>query len=277
VGAAKLPRNRTGDQRDLAHYLTGEFFCAPSVSALTHRATKDDSPKRSIGSLETVIRRGLHRASPNSLPSNGPYIKLNLVKPFVSCLSLVLCAAAACGGSSGTGGSGGTAVERQSVYTLSCTIGELTLMFPIELAYSVEPPYTAGGSSILTFSPVLIFDESTSSALSDAGQPKIDIISLEIASWALGATPSTIETSLAAAPINDFDVEIDTNDNGIPGPHRLELESVSVASSATEGAEKVELGIALDGLSMVLGEFRVPADCVDPTLVGFSASFDVGP
>ncbi len=160
---------------------------------------------------------------------------------------------------------------------MSCTIGELTLEFPIELSYSVEPPYSEGGSSVLTFSPALIFDESTSSALSDAGQPKIDIISLEIAIWALGAAPSTIETSLAAAPINDFDVEIDTDDNGIPGPHRLELGPVSVASTAGEGADEVELGVSLDGLSMVLGEFRVPTDCVDPTLVGFSASFDVGP
>lgn len=200
-------------------------------------------------------------------------MKLVSLCAFLAVSALFGCAEAN-GGDLGTGGGPITA---ETSYLLRCKIGELVLEFPIELSYTVDPPYTEGASSDLVFTAALIFDEPTSTALSDAGVPKIDIISLDVTSGVLGATPSTVETSLASAPINDFDLDIDTNDNGIPGPHRLELESVSVASSVTQGADQVELSVSLDGLSMVLGETRVPTACIDPTLVGFSASFDVGP
>jgi len=113
--------------------------------------------------------------------------------------------------------------------------------------------------------------------LIDAGTPKIDIISDEIATWVDGATPDIVETSPAAAPINDFDLEVDTDDNGVAGPHRLELDTVTITTTVSESADEVELGLGLDHVSLVLGDFHVPADCLGPTLVGFTARFPAEP
>jgi hypothetical protein len=180
-------------------------------------------------------------------------------------------------GAGGTGGSGGNPLAEQSAYQLNCTIDTLLIEIPIDLSYELDRPYTEGGSAPLTFSAAVIFGEQASTALVDAGVGKIDIISMEIASWIVGATPRLVETSLAAAPINDFDLEVDTDDNGIAGPHRLELDAVTVTTTVIEGADAVELGLGLDEVSLVLGDFQVPTDCLSPTLVGFFARFPVGP
>jgi len=168
-------------------------------------------------------------------------------------------------------------LAEQSSYRLSCTIDTLVLEIPIDLSFELDRPYTEGGSARLTFSAAVTFDEQTATALIDAGVSKIDIISLEIAARVVGATPPSMETSLAAAPINDFDLDVDTDDNGVPGPHRLELDTVAIATAATEGAGEVEFGLGLDQVSLLLGDFDVPTDCLGPSLVGFTARFPVEP
>jgi len=37
------------------------------------------------------------------------------------------------------------------------------------------------------------------------------------------------------------------------------------------------MGLGLDGLSLEMGDFQVPNDCLSPTLVGFTARFAVEP
>lgn len=202
------------------------------------------------------------------------------MKLFALCLLVALGAAVGCGdggdaGAGGIAGSDGTHPAKQSSYRLSCTIATLILEIPIELSFELDRPYTEGGSADLTFSASVTFDERTATTLIDAGVSKIDIISVEIATWVNGATPSIIQTSFAAAPINDFDLEVDPDDNGVAGPHTLELDTLVVSTAVTEGADEVEFGLALDGVSLLLGDFDVPLDCLGPSLVGFSASFPV--
>jgi hypothetical protein len=211
---------------------------------------------------------------------------VSVVKLFALCLLVALGAAVGCGdgnagpsggdaGAGGIAGSDGTHPAKQSSYRLSCTIATLILEIPIELSFELDRPYTEGGSADLTFSASVTFDERTATTLIDAGVSKIDIISVEIATWVNGATPSIIQTSFAAAPINDFDLEVDPDDNGVAGPHTLELDTLVVSTAVTEGADEVEFGLALDGVSLLLGDFDVPLDCLGPSLVGFSASFPV--
>ena len=45
----------------------------------------------------------------------------------------------------------------------------------------------------------------------------------------------------------------------------------------TQGADEVELGLGLDQVSLVLGSFNMPTDCLGPTLVGFTARLPVEP
>jgi hypothetical protein len=52
---------------------------------------------------------------------------------------------------------------------------------------------------------------------------------------------------------------------------------VTTTTSAAEGATQVELSLGLDGVSLVLGDFNVPTNCLNPTLVGISAHFPVAP
>ncbi|MGB5695435.1 MAG: hypothetical protein WBM46_07290 [Polyangiales bacterium] len=192
---------------------------------------------------------------------------------------LLLSAAAGCGsgGPEGTGGSGGDPLAERSAYRLTCTIDTLVIEIPIELSYELDQPYIVGGSADLTFSATVTFTEEASATLIDAGISKIDIISMQIASGVEGATPAMVETSLAAAPINDFDLEPDTNDDGLPGPHRLELEPVVTTTTVAAGADQVEFMLRTDQVSMILGDFAVPTDCLGPTLVGFTARFAVEP
>ena len=57
--------------------------------------------------------------------------------------------------------------------------------------------------------------------------------------------------------INDFDVALDTDDNGVAGPHHFRLDDITVTSTAMDGATNVELGLRLDQLSKVLGDFEM--------------------
>jgi hypothetical protein len=184
--------------------------------------------------------------------------------------------AAANGGALGTGGAGGIPSELQSEHTLRCTIGDLILEIPLELSYLPDRPLIAGSAVDLRFSAAIIFDEAFSAAIIDAGVSKIDIMVIDIESSVLGATPTSLETSLVQG-INDFDLEIDTDGNGAPGPHRLELQIVTTSATVDGDANEVQLGLGLDGLFFMLGDFEIPTDCVDPTLVGFAVSFEIGP
>jgi len=98
--------------------------------------------------------------------------------------------------------------------------------------------------------------------------------------WTLfiGAAPdSEVHALLTEEGINDFDLAIDTDDNGAPGPHHLELDAVTTTVSVDEDASEVELGLGLDGVSLLMGDFQVPSGCLAPSLVGFSARFPVEP
>jgi len=209
--------------------------------------------------------------------------KLFFVRILYAALSLLL-VASACGdsgngsaGSGGTGGDGGDGPSKQTSYALSCRIDDLVLELPIDLSYTLDAPLSAGGSTEMTFSAVFTFPESATEALIDANVDKIDIISLSVGSRVSGATPATLGTSLAEAPINDFDLRTDTDDNGGPGPHALALSSVRTPITVDEAAERVELSLTLEQVSALLGDFLVPNDCTAPTLVGVSASFPVSP
>jgi hypothetical protein len=207
--------------------------------------------------------------------------KLRHVKQLTVWLLTLLSLTAGCGNGDGgsAGGGGGTGLnelERQSSYQLSCMVDTLLLQIPMELSYRLDRPYVAGGSSELTFSAVVTFSEDTAQMLIDAGIDKIDIISAEITASVYDAAPSAVKTSLAAA-INDFDLTVDTNDDGTPGPHQLELDPVTVTSTASESAQTVELGLSTSDISMVLGDFEVPDRCLGPTLVGFASEFPVEP
>lgn len=200
------------------------------------------------------------------------------LSPYVSLLFLG--ASVGCGAGDGenlsNGGNGGGPETKQSSHTLTCTIGALDLEIPIELTYVLERPFVAGAAADLNITATVIFDEAFSAALIDAEVPVIDIMSIDVSSSVLGATPSSLGTSLAEG-INDFDLESDTDDNGARGPHRIELEVTTTATTADDDASEVTLGLSLDGLSLLMGDFQMPADCIDPTLVGFSVAFDVSP
>lgn len=90
-----------------------------------------------------------------------------------------------------------------------------------------------------------------------------------------GAALGTIGTTLAAAPISNFDLEGDPDNNGIAGPHRFDLDPVIITTTITAGAERVEFGLYIDGISLILGDLDVPEECFNTSLVGFSASFPV--
>jgi hypothetical protein len=81
--------------------------------------------------------------------------------------------------------------------------------------------------------------------------------------------------SFGAAPINDFDLQADPDDNGIPGPHRLDLDPVTVTSYATPGTTEVAFDLEFDGISFALGDFQIPMDCLGPSLVGVVLRFPV--
>jgi hypothetical protein len=98
----------------------------------------------------------------------------------------------------------------------------------------------------LTFSAAVTFDEQAATTLIDAGVTR-------------GVT------------------RIDNDDSGVAGPHHLELDAVTITTAATEGAKEVELGLGLEQVSLLLGDFLMPDDCLGPTLVGFSTRFPVEP
>jgi len=159
---------------------------------------------------------------------------------------------------------------------LTCGIDTVVLEIRIDLSFALDRPYEEGGSANLAAFAAITFEAQAVAMLIDAGVTKIDIFSIEVSPSIRGATPPTVKTSLATA-INDLDLEVDPDDNGMAGPHRLELETATIRTVVTDGAGEVELGLGLEQVFLQLGDFDVPTDCLGPTLVGFSARFPVGP
>jgi hypothetical protein len=184
------------------------------------------------------------------------------------------------GGTGSAGGAGGTVAPPpidQSSFRLSCEFDTLELNIAIELLVELTEPYSSSGSTEATFSASMTFDEESVASFLDAGVTVIDIVSASITTNVIDATPTNMRASLGAAPINDFDLETDPDDNGIPGPHRFDLDPVTTTSTATAGASEVVFDLEFDGVSLVLGDFHVPMDCFGPSLVGVVVSFPVEP
>ena len=199
--------------------------------------------------------------------------KLKAVRPIISFLLASLVFVTGCGDSHEAGDNEGNPTVEQSSYRLTCTIDALVLEIPIELFFELDRPYSEDGSATMTFSAELTFSEQASAALAEAGVSKIDIVAVDVATSLTGASPQVLETSLDAAPINDFDLSIDPDDDGIPGPHRLELDAVARMTTVIDDADEVVLDMRLNQVSIILGDFHVPSDCLGPTLVGSAVRF----
>jgi len=190
---------------------------------------------------------------------------------------MVIVIATGCGEANGggAGGTGGSLLTAERTYRLECKIDTLTLEIPIEARFELDRPFSVGSDTELTFSAVVTFDEPAVAALTGAGVDTIDIISMDLDAWVTGALPASVATTFADAPINDFDLAVDVDENGVAGPHRLELNVVTTVTTITEAADQVKLGRGLHQLSLLLGDFLVPSDCLGPTLGGLSGGFPV--
>jgi hypothetical protein len=165
----------------------------------------------------------------------------------------------------------------QSSFRVSCDYDRLRLDILIELLVELTEPYSRSSSTEATFSPSVTFDEESVASFLDAGVTVIDIVSASVSTNVTGAIPGAMIASFGAAPINDFDLEADPDDNGIPGPHRLELDPVTVTSKAVAGANEVTFDLRFAGISLALGDFNIPTDCLGPSLVGVVVRFPVNP
>jgi len=173
------------------------------------------------------------------------------------------------------GGTGDPLIVDQTSFRVSCNYDTLQLDILIELVIGLTEPYSTSTSTEATSSPSVIFDEETVASFLDAGVTVIDIVSASVTTNATGAIPETMKASFGAAPINDFDLQADTDDNGIPGPHRLELDPVTATSFATPGTAEVVFDLEFSGISLALGDFNIPAACLSPSLVGIVLRFPV--
>lgn len=182
------------------------------------------------------------------------------------------------GGSGGAGGTGGTvepppAGER--TFRLSCTYDVLQLNIPIELVVELTETYSNSRSTEATFSATVVLDEESVAALIGESITTIDIVSVSVTSNVTGATPTTMTSVLGSAPVIDLDLQADTDDNGMPGPHRFELDPVTATSDAAADASEVAFGLDFDGISLILGDFSIPTSCLDRSLVGVPVRFPV--
>ena len=252
------------------------------------------------GFVTHITREGTHtstgRARAGALTARAASDQGSTVNLSKLCVAVALGAVVGCGsanggpiGPGGTGGAGSTGGAAgaggtitpppmdQSSFRLSCEFDTLDLNIVIELIVELTKPYSSSGSTETTFSASMTFDEESVASFLDAGITVIDIASASITTNVSGATPANMRASFGAAPINDFDLETDPDDNGIPGPHRFDLDPVTTPSTATSGASEVVFDLEFDGVSLVLGDFLVPMDCVGPSLVGVVVSFPVDP
>lgn len=181
-------------------------------------------------------------------------------------------------GGEGPAGSGGEPLPpgAQTVtFTLSCEVVPIELRLPFDLTVSPDRAYSENGTSEVMLSAGMTIDEQTVSALLSSEITDIDVSSGTIGVDLVGATPARIETSLVDAPINDFELAVDTDDNGVLGPHRFEFETVIEVTAAAPGANEVTFRLTFGGISIVLGDFSIPDDCRNTSLVGQPARFTV--
>jgi hypothetical protein len=181
------------------------------------------------------------------------------------------------GGTGGTGGTGGSLPVEQTSFRLSCDFDTLELEIPIALVVALTEPYSNSRATDATFSSSVTFDEASVASFIDAGITVIDIVSASVTTSVTGAIPAMMTASFGAAPINDFDLQADTDDNGLPGPHRLELDPVTASSNALPGVREVTFGLQFGGISLALGDFNIPTDCFGPSLVGVELILPVDP
>lgn len=182
------------------------------------------------------------------------------------------------GNAGGSGGMGGTDVAPpidQSRHVVSCEYDTLDLHLPIELVVELTKPYSTSGSTEATLSATVTLDEGSVASFLDAGITVIDVISASITSNLTGAVPTTMTASLGSAPINDLDLEEDPDDNGIPGPHRIEFDLTTATSNVASGAREVTYSLPIGGVSLELGDFHIPSDCLGLSLVGVVMTFPV--
>ena len=206
------------------------------------------------------------------------------VLPFVVALVVGGCGGANGGpledsGAGGVGGVGGTTeppATQTSEFLLRCEYDTLELSLPIEIVVEPLAPYSSSAPAETAFSASVTLDESSTIALLDSGISRIDVASAAVTTTILGATPTTMTSSLDSAPIDDLDLEVDLDSNGTPGPHRLELGRVVAVTTAETGARTVTFGIAIGGVSLSFGDFEIPADCLGTaSLVGTAIRFPV--
>jgi hypothetical protein len=160
---------------------------------------------------------------------------------------------------------------------LSCEYDTLQLDILMELVVELTKPYSKSSPTEATFSASVTLDEESVASFLGAGVPVIDIVSASVTTNVTDASPSTMTASLGAAPIDDFDLQADPDDDGIPGPHRFELDPVTDTSHAAPGASEVTYDLEFDGISLALGDFNIPIDCLGPSLVGIVLKFPVNP
>jgi hypothetical protein len=181
------------------------------------------------------------------------------------------------GGIGGEGGTGGPGPIDETNFRLGCSYDTLELDILFELVAELTEPYSASASTEATFGASIILDEKSVASFLDAGITKIDIGSALVTSNITGATPSAMGASLGDAPINDFDLEQDPDENGVPGPHRFDLDPATTTSTAAPGAAEVTFDLQFEGIRIALGDFNIPADCFGLSLVGVAMRFPVGP
>ncbi len=179
------------------------------------------------------------------------------------------------GGAGGAAGTGGAPPVEQAVFRLDCEYATLELTLPIELVVELTGSFTHQSSTEATFRATVILDEASVASLVGEGITVIDIASVSVTTNVDGATPATMTASLPGVPIDNFDLQTDPDDNGMFGPHRLELDPVTATASAAPGATEVVFGLGFGGISLALGDFSIPSNCMDPSLRGSSINFPV--
>lgn len=180
------------------------------------------------------------------------------------------------GGAAGSGGTGGVALPPSGVRTfeVGCLRPDLDLTFDIELRIDLDEPFGESDSTEVTFTPAVTMSEDTAAALIDATVETIDITAMSTQTSLTGASPTTITTLLEEAPIQDFDLTTDPDENDVPGPHRFEFAPLTTTAFVDSGADEVEFVVST--VSFDFGDFSVPASCVDGiSLVGTPLSFPV--
>jgi hypothetical protein len=182
------------------------------------------------------------------------------------------------GGGDNAGGTGGVVEPPppgEATFRIACEFGPLDLQVPIEVTVALSAPFSNSRSTEATFSAVVVFNEASVDSWIDAGITVIDISSIVITTTLTGATPTAMTSSLANAPIDNFDLTGDPDGNATPGPHRFELAPTTATANADTDARVVTFDLSFSGISIAFGDFQIPGDCVGSSLERRPLEFDV--